>query len=304
MDVRQLRYLIAVAEGGSFLHAAEQLHISQPALTKAIKALEQSVQVRLFDRSSRGVSLTVFGERLYSYGKSFVDELERVTRELREERNTPSGSVTIGCPRTVAHLVLPDVTLKFVRSHPAVRMRIMVGYNSDLIAGAARGDFDFVVGLVQGGLGEQGLRYELLFYERLVIAGRTGHPLSLEQKITPAVLKKYPWILPRSGTYRQRFDEMFLAAGLPPPTSNIECGDLTYLRSLLVQSDFLALLSEQSISLECELKVLASFPMDSQFMLRPIGLIFHAHRPLTQAARALAEQVRTICRERGLLGSE
>jgi LysR family nitrogen assimilation transcriptional regulator len=81
------------------------------------------------------VTLTVFGERLYNYGKSFVDELERVRRELRAERKTPSGSVTVGCPRTVAHLVLPEVTLKFARSHPAVRMRIMVGYNSDLIGG-------------------------------------------------------------------------------------------------------------------------------------------------------------------------
>ena len=151
-------------------------------------------------------------------------------------------------------------------------MRIVVGYNSELVAGAVRGDFDFVIGLVPGDLGERGLRHELLFYERLVIVARSGHPLALEGKITPPVLKKYPWILPKSGTaYRHRFDEMFLAAGLSPPISNIECGDIVYLRALLAKSDYLALLSEHSIDFERELGVLASFPMDAQFMLRPMG---------------------------------
>ena len=92
MDMRQLRYLVAVADAGSFLRAAQDLHISQPALTKAIKALEQSVQVRLFDRGARGVTLTVFGERLYGYGKKSVEEFERVRQELRADRNMPSGS--------------------------------------------------------------------------------------------------------------------------------------------------------------------------------------------------------------------
>jgi LysR family transcriptional regulator of gallate degradation len=150
----------------------------------------------------------------------------------------------------------------------------------------------------------RGLRYELLFYERLVIVARSGHPLALERAITPPVLKKYPWILPKSGTpYRHRFDEMFLAAGLSPPTSNIECGDLVYLRSLLVKSDFLALVSEQSINLERELGVLASFRMDSQFMLRPVGLVFDPRQPMMPAAQAVIEQVRAVCRERGMIGA-
>lgn len=293
MEFRQIRYFVAVAEAGSFLGAASELHISQPALSKAVRALEDSLQVRLLERGARRVTLTTYGRRFYDYGKAVLAELAHASAELQTMRSLPGGSITIGSLRTVANMILPRVTTAFIRRFPEVRLRIVENYNADLIQGLERGEFDFIIGIVEGHLSERGYRYEPLFHDRLSVIARKGHTLARRKKVDAASLARFPWILPPTETLiRRRIEEMFYSAGVAPPLPMVESGSLQYIRAMVAESDCLAMIPQHSVRFDCELDLLTILPISSEFMRRPIGLIMHPHHVLPSLALPLIEEIR------------
>ncbi len=297
MDLRQIRYFMAVADATSFSKAAARTNVSQPALSKAIRELEALLQVKLLNRSGRGVTLTEPGETLYAHGTAITAQLTSARQELSALRNAPSGLVTVGALRAATTSLLPKVTVKFARTHPDVRVRIVEFHTPELMMGLSLGEFDFVVGLTEPTLREKGFLFEFLFNDRLAIIGRKKHPLWRRKSITPRVLKNYDWILPRTGHFhRRRFDDMFLAAGLEPLTSSIESGELQYVRSVIAETDYLALVPLHSLSFEHEF--LNVFPLESDFMMRPIGLVYPPNRPTSPAALALMDEIRAFCSDR------
>lgn len=294
MEFRQIRYFVTIAEAGSFLGASAELHISQPALSKAVRTLEETLQVRLFERGARRVTLTPYGERLYDYGKAILAELAHATGEIQAMRSLPGGTITIGSLRTVANMILPQVTLNFVRRFPDVRLRIVENYNADLIQGLERGEFDFIIGIVEGHLSERGFRYEPLFHDQLSVIARSGHPLNSRKRLGVPALTRFPWILPPTETLiRRRIEEMFYSAGVAPPWPMVESGSLQYIRALIAESDCLAMIPQNSVRFDCELGLLSVLPLSSEFMRRPIGLIMHPHHVLPSLAKPLLEEIRS-----------
>jgi DNA-binding transcriptional LysR family regulator len=297
IDLRQIRYLMAVADSGSFSRAAEKCNISQPALSKAIRDLETTLQVELLHRRSQGITLTDAGKALYGHGITIAAELTSARQELAALRNSPNGLVTMGTLRAAAVSVLPKVTIRFSRKHPDVRLRIVEFHSPELMMGLDRGQFDFAIGVAQPNLKSRGFQFEFLFNDRLAIIGRKGHPIWRRKTITPAVMKLYPWILPRPGhLHRTRFDDMFLASGLEPLSSAIECGELEYVRAALADTDYLAVVPLHSLSFERDF--LSVFPLESEFMVRSIGFIFPQNRALSPAATAVMDEIRAFCRQK------
>src|SRR5262249_36483206 len=152
IGLRQIRYLIAVADAGSFSRAAERFAVSQPALSKAIRALEATLQTPLLHRGAQGITLTEAGKALYGRAIKIAAELSSVRQEINALRNAPSGLVTIGTLRAAAVSVLPQVTLRFARKHRDIRLRIIEFHSPELMAGLERGQFDFAIGLAQPNL--------------------------------------------------------------------------------------------------------------------------------------------------------
>jgi DNA-binding transcriptional LysR family regulator len=267
-------------------------------LSRAVQTLETEFEVKLFTRGPRGVTLTESGRVLYNYGKGIAAEVSRATHEMRALRDMPAGLLTVGCLRTVASTIMPEVTARFLPLHPSVRLRIVEHHNVDLVIGLQRGDLDIVIGMADGALAEAGFHYEPLFQDRLTIVARSAHPLVGRRAVTPEALKDYPWVLPRSGTsFRRRLEDMFYAAGLAPPAASIECGSLHFIRAMLIRSDYLAMIPEYSIELEKELGVLSVVPIASEFMARAVGLVLRPNHELGPAGLALVEEIRRACRE-------
>jgi LysR family transcriptional regulator of gallate degradation len=295
IGLRQIRYLMVVADSGSFSRAAQRFNVSQPALSKAIRELESNLQMELLHRSPQGITLTEAGKALYAHGITIAAELTSARQELNALRNAPNGLVTIGALRAAAISVLPKVTIAFAKTHPDVRLRIVEFHSPELMAGLDRGQFDFAIGLAQPNLKERGIQFEFLFHDRLSIIGRKDHPIWRRKVITPEVMRLYPWILPRPGHFhRKRFDDMFLAAGLEPLSASIECGELEYVRATLAESDYLALVPKHSLSFEYQF--LTVHPVESEFMQRSIGFLFPENRSLSPAATAVMEEIRLFCR--------
>lgn len=122
-----IRAFVEVAREGSIRGASRALSISQPALTKAIKELEEGLSAQLFVRRSQGVALTENGESFYQYASLILEELRVAQDELLQRQGEQAGQINIGLGASVARSLMPSVICRFHQQHPLVKVRIMEG---------------------------------------------------------------------------------------------------------------------------------------------------------------------------------
>jgi LysR family transcriptional regulator, regulator for genes of the gallate degradation pathway len=291
MDLRQLRYFVAIAEAHSLAAAARTLAVSQPALTKTVKTLESSLGFRLFDRRSRGVTLTALGEEFLVRSQLILAEVRRTRVELEALRDRKDGELHVGVLRAAASTRIPTAVAQFSALYPEIRLNVEVDQNSRLVANLARGEFDLVVGVGEGDFAASRLQYEPLWTDELVFASRSDHPLR-KQNISPSILASQAWIMPEDGPYRQRIESYFFSVGVQPPRPRIVCGQLQFIRAMLMREDYISLLPAESIELECSSGLLTSFPISSPFLTRPIGLLTRRDKVLSHASSAFCATLR------------
>ena len=174
-DLWQLRYFTAVAEHLHFGRAAQALHISQPPLSRAIRALEERLGVALFVRSRRRVELTPEGARLLEHARRAVDQLERAVAELRGMASGERGRLRIGFVSLADFGVLPGLLRAFKASHPGVELALREMLSPEQGAALAAGALDF--GLLLPPV-EGALEHVVVQRERFVAALPSRHPLA------------------------------------------------------------------------------------------------------------------------------
>lgn len=147
MDItfRHLHQIQALAKRGNFAKAARELNISQPALSRSISSLENQLGLRLFDRSRREVTTTVFGEHLLQRGTPLLQEMQLVERDLRLLQNMDSGELVIGSGPFPAEIFLGRAVARFSKSHPKVNVRIILDRTPNLLSRLHKRELDIFV---------------------------------------------------------------------------------------------------------------------------------------------------------------
>lgn len=209
LDLRLLRYFVAVAEEGSLTRAAERLYVSQPALTKQIKQLERLLGVPLFVRSRAGMALTEPGRVLAERAPSLLDGWNRAVRETRGAARRAERVLRVGYLASAANEATREIIAEFARVRPEWRAEMRQAPWSDPTAGLAEGDVD--VALVRLPFpGQEGLRVEVLFAEPRWVALPDGHPLAAREEIAFSELWDEPFVAAPAETGAWR--EYWLAA--------------------------------------------------------------------------------------------
>lgn len=181
MELRQLRYFVAVASTGSFSRAAERCQVSQPSLSQQIAKLEGGLKHRLFDRSGRQVLLTDAGRMLLERAESILAAVEDAERKLHESNTLASGQVTLGALPTIAPYLLPRVLKGFMARFPGVEITVHEDVTRQLLEGIATGDLDLA--LVALPVPDERLHVEPLLTETLYLALPPGHRLVKRRRI-------------------------------------------------------------------------------------------------------------------------
>jgi DNA-binding transcriptional LysR family regulator len=240
LRLRDLHVFFTVVQTGSLAKAAATLNVSQPAVSQLIIDLEHAVGVKLFDRSSRGVTLTVYGRALLVRGQSAFDELKQGIQEIEFLSDPTAGEMKVGCQEAIAAILSP-VLESFSQQYPRIVLDI---YEEEFDRFAARlrdRSLDFVLQRLRNPIRPNDpffddLNVEVLFDDRLVIAAGMGSRWARRRKIELAELIDEAWILAPPDTTNYRIiTEAFRQRGLGVPRIALKTLS-THLRANLVAS--------------------------------------------------------------------
>jgi DNA-binding transcriptional LysR family regulator len=242
MELRHLRYFVAVVRCGSFSGAAEQLGRTQQAVSKAIAQLEERLGVRLLDRDARTPRPTAFGELLLERAEEIDAALGRFEVELSGMRAETGGPVRWGTSPAAGRVVSAAV-LDVIRARPGIRCTVRTGIDRDLLPALARGDLDLVVALQTREPLEPGVIAEVLGHEPYVIVVGRSHPLASQDVVTPADLAAQRWLYGLGvGDIEQALAGAFDEHGLPRPVPAVESTSVEFGRAALVSGEFIGVL--------------------------------------------------------------
>lgn len=196
LDLRRLRCFAAVAETLHFGRAAQRLHMAQPPLTRQISALEEELGFRLFDRSSRAVTLTAEGSLFLPYARALLDQLERIAGFARKLAQGLAGHLTLGYASSIALSDLFTEAIRLFRErHPEVQLELLEGASAAQWAQIAEGGIDVGLGRLPPPEGQVGIEVLALGGEPLVVAVPNGDPLARQERIDLYDLRDRPLIL-------------------------------------------------------------------------------------------------------------
>jgi LysR family transcriptional regulator, transcriptional activator of the cysJI operon len=201
----RLKVFRAVAQHLSFRKAAEQLFLTQPAVTLQIKALEDDLGARLFDRSSGRVSLTRQGELLLRYAEQISGLLAEAEQTLAAGEGALSGTLPLGVSTTIAQYVLPRLIGAFLAEHPRVQLSLHSGNTDEIVALLQQGKV--AIGLIEGPSRHRELHAEPFMGDELVLIARPDFP---DDRITRAQLVTLPLLMREHGSGSRRVVELAL----------------------------------------------------------------------------------------------
>lgn len=285
MTATQLDAFLRVADAGGFAHAAAA-GLSQPALHRAVRDLEQVTGLPLVERRGRGVALTDHGRRMARGVRLAHREIAAGIAEVSADP-AGTGRIAVGAMPLSRALVLPRALAAFTRAAPGVVVDVIEGSWRELVDPLRDGVIDMMVGALRDTTLPD-LDQRALFTDRLAVIGRARHPLAGVARPTLDQLAAYPWVVgsaatPLSGQWQALF------AGRAPPPAPIECGSVMVIRGLLRDSDLLTLLSPDQVALEVDTGMLAVIGAPLAGSVRTIGLTTRAGwRPSAAQQRLIA----------------
>lgn len=213
MEVRQLEIFRALAGELNFTRTAERVNTVQSNVTAQIKALEEELGAKLFDRLAKSVVLTDAGRRFLPYAERALCTMDEGLRVVKSG-SEPEGTLTIGSPESILTYRLPEVLRRFQKKYPKVELQFRPYWDGSVVAELESGRLD--VAIVMSNTAEwPQMRSEKLGAERILVVGAPGHPLAKQRAVKAEDLAGQTMLLTEAGCgYRQKFERAMAAASV------------------------------------------------------------------------------------------
>jgi len=208
MDDHKLRVFCTVAETKSFSKTSEIIHLTQPAVSLQIQALEEIYETKLFDRSGGNVTLTQAGELLYRYAKDILSLYASARRDMNAMMGLVKGNLAIGASSTIGNYLLPSVIVSFRKAHPRIKTNLIIGNTKHVLERLQSGEID--IGLVEGEVSKGSLVIEKLIPDELVVIMSPDHDWAGRKKISVSELAKEPLVMREEGSGTRQMIEKTL----------------------------------------------------------------------------------------------
>lgn len=246
MKLHQLRALVSIHETGSLQDASTVLHLTQSALSRAIKELESELGITLLVRSNKGMTLTEYGQRMLGHARQALESVRRARQEIEDMKGLVVSEITIGVtPVTAILQPFKQVLLEFQQTYPQASLRVLELRPAQLLQHLRDGLLDFAL-TSQLPANTVGLDWQALHQISGLVVVRKEHPLRNVKSLR--LLQQAQWISvdPLSDTQSQ-FNQLFEGSALARPRKTLECTAMNLAINLLIDSDVVMIMSEAAL---------------------------------------------------------
>lgn len=294
MRLRQIEALLAAVDGGSLRAAARALGVTQPAVTKAIHALETELQAELLRRTRHGVEATPLGRSFLRHARIACAEMRKAEALVNDRQG--AGSVAFGVGPIAALLVVPAALERFRAQHPHAEVRIVEGFAPALLPRVRDGSLDFAMGPRLAGDLDAAFAFRPVFREETAIVCRKGHPLRRAK--TLAELANAEWLTQwGTGLGPGSIARAFAAAGLPEPRQSVQCESYNAMVALIGRSDVLGVLSRRILNHPLVRESIDEIPVADGPSAFTVGLFSRSGAPLSRLAASMSRAVTLSARD-------
>ncbi|WP_329742026.1 LysR family transcriptional regulator [Dyella sp. A6] len=298
LKTRHLLLLVAIEEEGNIHRAAETLNMSQPAASKLLKDLEDSMNVALFDRLPRGMRPTWFGEAMIRHARVALASLGEAGDEIEALKTGHAGTVNLGSIQGPSVTLVPDAIKLAVSEHPKLRVSLTVDTSDVLLERLAQNKLDIIVARLFARHDKSHLHYQALAEENICAIGRVGHPLLRKRRLRLSDLAAADWVVPPVGSVlRHRFELMFQNAGLPIPERMIETTALVFVLKMMRETDYLSVVPTDVANYYEDHRVVSVLPIELTCKMDAFGIITRTDWLLSPAARIMLRSMKTTATE-------
>jgi DNA-binding transcriptional LysR family regulator len=299
LRLRDLHILLAVAQHGTMARAAAQLGISQPAVSAAIAGLEQTLGIRLMERSRRGAEPTAHGAALLRSATAAFDELRQGLRQIEFLSDPNAGEVRIGCPESIASGILGPIVKRMAERRPRIRLIVEQALTQPLFPQLDNRQVDLILTRWGPLLGERDLGrafdVEILFNDRIRLATGKRSPWARRRRIGLADLGEARWITVAGNDIGgAALANAFRACGLAPPPIAVTTYSIHLRYSLAASAGFIAAIPESVLRFNPQ--GLHELPIDLPAPPWPVALVRAKHRAANPAADRFVECARHVAR--------
>ncbi|HEY1931941.1 MAG TPA: LysR family transcriptional regulator [Acetobacteraceae bacterium] len=298
MDIRAVDYLLAVGEHRSLRAAAQALGITQPALTKAVRRIEDENGVPLFHRSARGVRPTVYGEAMLRHARNLRVSLRASKVEIAALKSGATGVVRIGAGPSWERAVLPEALAAFRAHRPEVRIHVLGGTDDFLKEHLRNGVLDLVLAATPDAPAlDPDLEWQPLLTDQYCVIAARSHPLRRRRGIGLGELLAYPWILPGAHSLMvERLRIIFRAHALPAPVPAIETDIVALRHQLLVSGPYVSF-SAAGFLAELADRTIVRLDVPNAVWRRAAGIITRRGMEPNPAATALLATIAGVAKD-------
>jgi LysR family pca operon transcriptional activator len=295
IKIRHLQCFLETARLRHVGRAADRLCVTQPAVSKTLRELEDILAVRLFERSGRGLVLTSVGRLFQEYAQTGVTSLEQAIDSVSLGR-VPGGTVLrIGALPTVAARLIPHAVEQLLKDRPDALVRLLAGHNRYLYERLRSQELDLVVGRTAEPEQMIGLQFEQLYMERLALVVRPGHPLLEHASLDLRQILDHTVIMPTpEDIIRPSVDRFLIGHGIGAVERRIETVSSDFSRNFLSSRDAVWIISLGVVALDLAAGTLVELPFEMEDTAGPVGMTTRADEsapPITLAFMGATRRV-------------
>jgi DNA-binding transcriptional LysR family regulator len=295
MELRDLEYFAVIAEHGHLGRAAEALHLSQPALSKSLRRLEQILDVRLVNRTPKGVELTAEGSMLLLRIRELRLSLQSLAREITDMSEGRAGHLRVGVGSPVSEQLLSSSFAALLKDAPRTKLLVSTSDNDFMFPALRNGELDVIVTYFRP---SEGLIGEHLYDDEFVVCASADHPLAQRGEVSLTELAAERWAFTEPNLVSQRWLlDKFREAGLPPPRITFESRSLALKQRTVACSDLLTFVSRSVFEQTLPSKV-KTLPVKELIWPWPVSVIYRNETSLPPIVRRFAEIIKATASTR------
>lgn len=279
LKTRHLRLLVALDDLRHVGKVASHVNVTQPAVSKMLSEMEKELGLKLFDRTPKGVTPTVYGESLIKHARHLLKGYNDARDDLKDLMAGGKSRLKVGVLSNVVSALLPLSVALLKRQSPETNVLLREGTMERLLPQMLQGDIDIIVGRLAEKHSLPDLESKVLAQEPIVLVARPGHPLLQHERLDWADIMQYPWVLPSSeGLLHEPLERTFEQQGLPMPSDFVEALSIQFVIAYLQLTDSIATTTRDIADYYRQRNQLALLHFNFPRMMRPLGIIWNKSR--------------------------